>query len=542
MKKINKKAFTIVELVVVISVIAILAAVLIPTFSNLIERANISNDTMLVKNLNTALTVESVSGKVDTMHDVIENLDKQGFELTKITPRSSGDIVWDQENNKFALIGNDESLVFAHGNSLASNKTKIWKIVYNQSEIKDDYSYYLGDGFSYTYDANGQMVVKTGIDVGNNKGLVIKYEPDANKDVILRTNGGKLIINDNNGGIQNHYGIADEVEIIKTHTNSYHEFGLVSSLELKEGHLKVENGATVYNLSIPSGSNPTVTNDGKIIAIKHSNYAKINEIMANNYFNREENKTADNGEILVNNAEELNNAINNESYKTIILNNNINIDIQSTSGVDYNTGYFKISRDLTIDGNGYAIIVSNTSLAFKWGTDKVSNDINHEYVKYKPTVNEYNIFWIKNDTGNVTIKNLEINGNYRPKHAINGFSNFTLENVTIHGFRGSAINTGSSKENNEIIMNLNLINLVAYDCIWSTVSCGGNKNYKYNVIIDGGYVLKGQKEYYYKGIGLNDLEEFSIKSDDNALVNFEMNNSYIESYKINGKIKDNSLE
>ena len=40
MKKSNKKGFTIVELVIVIAVIAILAAVLIPTFSNVVEKAN----------------------------------------------------------------------------------------------------------------------------------------------------------------------------------------------------------------------------------------------------------------------------------------------------------------------------------------------------------------------------------------------------------------------------------------------------------------------------------------------------------------------
>ncbi len=39
MKKTNKKGFTIVELVIVIAVIAILAAVLIPTFSGIVEKA-----------------------------------------------------------------------------------------------------------------------------------------------------------------------------------------------------------------------------------------------------------------------------------------------------------------------------------------------------------------------------------------------------------------------------------------------------------------------------------------------------------------------
>ena len=40
MKKLNKKGFTIVELVIVIAVIGILSAVLIPTFSNLTDKAN----------------------------------------------------------------------------------------------------------------------------------------------------------------------------------------------------------------------------------------------------------------------------------------------------------------------------------------------------------------------------------------------------------------------------------------------------------------------------------------------------------------------
>ena len=40
MKKMNRKGFTIVELVIVIAVIAILAGVLIPTFSGIVTKAN----------------------------------------------------------------------------------------------------------------------------------------------------------------------------------------------------------------------------------------------------------------------------------------------------------------------------------------------------------------------------------------------------------------------------------------------------------------------------------------------------------------------
>lgn len=58
MKKSVKKGFTIVELVIVIAVIAILAAVLIPTFSSLIEKANESSDIQAVREMNIALMNE----------------------------------------------------------------------------------------------------------------------------------------------------------------------------------------------------------------------------------------------------------------------------------------------------------------------------------------------------------------------------------------------------------------------------------------------------------------------------------------------------
>ena len=61
MKKTNKKGFTIVELVIVIAVIAILAAVLIPTFSNVIEKANKSAALQEAKNAYTAIIADDIA-------------------------------------------------------------------------------------------------------------------------------------------------------------------------------------------------------------------------------------------------------------------------------------------------------------------------------------------------------------------------------------------------------------------------------------------------------------------------------------------------
>jgi type IV pilus assembly protein PilA len=51
MKKMNRKGFTIVELVIVIAVIAILAGVLIPTFGGIVNKANDSKALQEAKNI-----------------------------------------------------------------------------------------------------------------------------------------------------------------------------------------------------------------------------------------------------------------------------------------------------------------------------------------------------------------------------------------------------------------------------------------------------------------------------------------------------------
>ena len=56
MKRNNKKGFTIVELVIVIAVIAILAGVLIPTFSGIVEKANESAAVQEAKTIMTNYT------------------------------------------------------------------------------------------------------------------------------------------------------------------------------------------------------------------------------------------------------------------------------------------------------------------------------------------------------------------------------------------------------------------------------------------------------------------------------------------------------
>lgn len=60
----HRKAFTIVELVVVIAVIAILSTILVPTISGVIQKANHSADTQFAASLTIQLAMESVDGDI----------------------------------------------------------------------------------------------------------------------------------------------------------------------------------------------------------------------------------------------------------------------------------------------------------------------------------------------------------------------------------------------------------------------------------------------------------------------------------------------
>ena len=104
MKRTNKKGFTIVELVIVIAVIAILAAVLIPNISKLVQKANTSADESLVRNLNTALSMDVE--KHTTMSEALKAAkDNGGYDLETIELKGKGNkILWDSVNDCFVCL------------------------------------------------------------------------------------------------------------------------------------------------------------------------------------------------------------------------------------------------------------------------------------------------------------------------------------------------------------------------------------------------------------------------------------------------------
>ena len=106
----RKKGFTIVELVIVIAVIAVLAAVLIPTFSSLIQKANLSSDQVAVRNMNNALAMdEAENGKPDDLLTAMLRMKENGYDFDSYKPLTEGyRFFWDQRENRVVLVRTED--------------------------------------------------------------------------------------------------------------------------------------------------------------------------------------------------------------------------------------------------------------------------------------------------------------------------------------------------------------------------------------------------------------------------------------------------
>lgn len=271
MKNSNKKrGFTIVELIIVIAVIAILAAVLIPTFSSLINKSLVAADESLVRNLNEALAMD-VTNPHNTMTDALKATKENGFDVSKINARASTDgqkheILWDSRNDCFVYKkGNDINYIPKSNTKGDATRVELWHIANKGiSDISSEYSNYLAAG---TYAAT--LDITTGLDVGEHKEVTkVNYtNTNGNQDVVIRTNSGILTVGSPSEvakGQIRHYGVLDNA-IIYTETSCFHTNGAIGKMELKAGKAIAENGGIVYLVEAKGNDVAVEENGGKFI-------------------------------------------------------------------------------------------------------------------------------------------------------------------------------------------------------------------------------------------------------------------------------------
>lgn len=249
MKASKKRGFTIIELVIVIAVVAILAAVLIPVFSNVVQQAKEANDTVMVRNLNTALKTDGK--KHSTMTEALDAAKGAGYDVTKISnTASNNEILWDSVNDCFVYMkdGKINYIPDSKTETVAAADTyKYFRIFATTEGVADsEYSVYLA-GTS----ATGDITVKSGFDAGENAGITsVTYAANAGHEVVVRTNGGTLNVNAATDTV-NHYGDVEKVVITAVAGDSYHENGVVSkSIIVSSGRVVLEKVAEVKQINI----------------------------------------------------------------------------------------------------------------------------------------------------------------------------------------------------------------------------------------------------------------------------------------------------
>ena len=439
--KTNKRAFTIVELVIVIAVIAVLAGVLIPTFSSLVKKAQTSKDTQLIRNLNTALVVDKTSGNEhNTMTDALEAAKEAGYLVDKINASNTdNEILWDSVNDVFCYLEKDATKpLYIPETTLEEQNIpeyKYWKI---SNEVNSKYSTYL-----FGYEGNGIIETTKGLDVGETEGIIsINYNrsnESGDQVVVIRTNeiATKLIINAAQDEVF-HFGIVSSVDIIAVKNSSYVENGEVfGDIRLESGNLVIKDNAIVNAIALVNKSEgntataaPTATVEGKVnVVIVDTNQdnahitisanAKVNEIGKSSSCSNEVNTVITNNSStpISNEAIVLIPFIEKEitsdtKIREIVELENIVIDEQNKI-ITVKNIYFKASanKKITVEGyESYTIsfehcVFDKVILMFESINNSDCNIIDTSFFNVSGT---YCLNFSKNNCGNVTIKDTKI--------------------------------------------------------------------------------------------------------------------------------------
>lgn len=402
MKASKKRGFTIIELVIVIAVIAILAAVLIPTFANIIQKANVANDVALARNMNTILIAdEATNGRSTDMYDVLIALEQGGFKLENLNPRADGNVfAWDKANNQIVYLDkkNPDKPIF-QAKEIGNNKGDLY-ITTRKAEVFADYP-----GYSYYFasDISGNITLDEGscLDTGEfalNGNVSVK----TNKDVEIHgTINGTITVDSANGKITN-YSVVKNVVIKNTAATSYHERGHVAAMEIQNsltGKVVLENDAYVETLTNNKTTNGTVESKGYVKAVdeKSSDKTSVKPTTENKY--ALEIGTYDQ---LVNFRNKVNAGA---SYSGMTVKLTADIDISERAWTPIGAAYRdKIDANAkvfqgTFDGQGHKITgLTNTGFKISSVYSGKNDTTPHEYKEY--------VFGLFGSVYNATIKNI----------------------------------------------------------------------------------------------------------------------------------------
>ncbi len=161
-----KRGFTLVELVIVIAVIAILAAVLIPTFITVIDSANNSADVQLVANMNSVFVTDIDADSTATAENLRKLLKDNGITNFE-TKKSDNVIVYNQAKQRFQLVNLSNAEVVSEAEAAvhkaAGTKKNLGKTSLDEEVMSTENQLVVAENpFSFADIFKGYTIVSTG--------------------------------------------------------------------------------------------------------------------------------------------------------------------------------------------------------------------------------------------------------------------------------------------------------------------------------------------------------------------------------------------
>ena len=313
MRKTKRSAFTIVELVIVIAVIAILSAVLIPTFGAIIKNANVASDQSTAATLTTELHIYLKGETIDSEAELMEAINAIDPDGKKLVPKALNHDhhFWFDMENQMIVAGFTEDIKNKTSQSTSKIESQSGAVLTSAELIAETSSntaflgmrdvfnngFFLIDSADALNEMFGNM---SDIDIsGDNSyaNFISKLEKAKDNEVygviagkifenfqktIVFNNNGVFYFGDNTSDAQVYF--ADGIKIIP---NVHHVYS--------SGVNKVEKGTLptpAGNISLPSsvilveeGALNFATANSVIINTKHADHSALATVLSPNCSN-----------------------------------------------------------------------------------------------------------------------------------------------------------------------------------------------------------------------------------------------------------------
>ena len=247
-----KKAFTLVELLVVIAILAILATVSVVGYMQFTKRAQQSNDMSLTTQINTVLQADEVTGAPEYPSEAIAVMEEAGANIADLSPTTEGySYVYNLKTNRVILLDGDKKVV-APADATIDNPADCYAMVHSEEEKEDwveaGYSVYLSSKFTGSTVAVNKAV---GVDVGESNVTSVSITGSEQNTITVYTKDGTFAVNAG-GATVNHYGQLNTADIQSVAMHSYYEYGrVIGTLTLSSGSVKAQAGSSVAYVITP---------------------------------------------------------------------------------------------------------------------------------------------------------------------------------------------------------------------------------------------------------------------------------------------------